>query len=1086
MCSITLNNAQAQFLFKAGVVYDAGIMPHSVAIGDMNGDGNMDLAVANFVPGLGEPGNVSVLLGNGDGTFQNAVYYSVGYKTKFIAIDDLNRDGDLDLAVADESGSVLVLLGNGDGTFQSAVSYGASSGPRSVAIRDLNRDGNLDLAVANLETDPFDDGIVLSNNISVLLGNGDGSFQTAVNYDATGVSVAIGDLNDDGNLDLVTEASVLLGNGDGTLQDATQHDAQGGSVALGDLDGDGDLDLVTDGVSVLLGNGDGTFEAAVNYTAGGSSIAIGDLNGDGNPDLATSGAFVLLGNGDGTFQAAVNYIAVGQYVAIGDLNGDGDLDLAVTNRNRSNVTVLFGNGDGTFQSAELYTPKGGSVAIGDLNGDGDLDLAVTSSHPYNHVAVLLGNGDGSFQTAVNYAVHDHNWPNSIAIGEFNGDGDLDIVVTVVSSGVIWVLLGNGDGSFQPPVFSGCCIYEASSVTVGDLDKDGDLDLAVTEDRGGVSVLLGNGDGTFQSAVGIGTIRGSGSVAIGDLNGDSNLDLVTDAVSVLLGNGDGTFQAAVNYTAEGSSIAIGDLNGDGNLDLATSGVSVLLGNGDGTFQAAVNYTGGEGSVAIGDLNGDGDLDLAVANREINSVSVLLGIGDGTFQSTVNYGTDDHPGSVAVGDLNKDGNPDLVAVSDGGEPVYGISILIYYKTDYENLLYTPVNPCRIVDTRNTPAGMIGVNTERDYNVFGNDTTISAQGGNPAGCPSPLGQPLAAHINMIAVNPTGKGNLQAFPVGARTGAGLSVNYNTIDTNLANAGTVKTVAGSGPDITVASNFSSAHTVIDVLGYFYPDEGFYYTPVDPCRIADTRKTSAGIIDAGTERDLRVFGSVSDQGGNPTGCPSTLGVPPQAAHLNMIAVNPTGKGNLQAFPEDAVNGAGLSVNYNAIDTNLANAGTVKTSPYISVASNFSSAHTVIDVLGYYSEEEDLLYTPVVPCRIVDTRKTSAGIIGTNSERDFHVFGSVSPQGGNAAGCSAPMGEPLAAHINMIAVNPTGKGNLQAFPVGAGTGAGLSVNYNTIDTNLANAGTVKTVTGSGADITVASNFSSAHTVIDVLGYYYPAP
>ena len=85
-----------------------------------------------------------------------------------------------------------------------------------------------------------------------------------------------------------------------------------------------------------------------------------------------------------------------------------------------------------------------------------------------------------------------------------------------------------------------------------------------------------------------------------------------------------------------------------------------------------------------------------------------------------------------------------------------------------------------------------------------------------------------------------------------------------------------------------------------------------------------------------------------------------------------------------------------------------------------------------------------------------------------------------------MGEPLAAHINMIAVNPTGKGNLQAFPVGAGTGAGLSVNYNTIDTNLANAGTVKTVTGTGPDITVASNFSSAHTVIDILGYYYPAP
>jgi len=120
---------------------------------------------------------------------------------------------------------------------------------------------------------------------------------------------------------------------------------------------------------------------------------------------------------------------------------------------------------------------------------------------------------------------------------------------------------------------------------------------------------------------------------------------------------------------------------------------------------------------------------------------------------------------------------------------------------------------------------------------------------------------------------------------------------------------------------------------------------------------------------------------------------------------------------------------------------------------------------------------------------AGGIIGASTQRDFHVYGSGSTiivQGGDSAGCPAPLGEPLAAHINVIAVNPTGKGNLQAFPVGVGPGAGLSVNYNSIDTNLANTGTVKAITGTGPDITVASNFSSAHTAIDVLGYYYPAP
>ena len=150
---------------------------------------------------------------------------------------------------------------------------------------------------------------------------------------------------------------------------------------------------------------------------------------------------------------------------------------------------------------------------------------------------------------------------------------------------------------------------------------------------------------------------------------------------------------------------------------------------------------------------------------------------------------------------------------------------------------------------------------------------------------------------------------------------------------------------------------------------------------------------------------------------------------------------------------------------------------------------VIDINVLKDATNGFHFTPVTPCRIVDTRKTSAGIINASTQRDFHVLGSaadISAQGGNPAGCIPPLGEPLAAHINIVAVNPTGKGNLQAFPVGAGTGAGLSVNYNTIDTNLANAGTVKTVAGSGADITVASNYSSAHTAIDVLGYYYPKP
>ena len=310
--------------------------------------------------------------------------------------------------------------------------------------------------------------------------------------------------------------------------------------------------------------------------------------------------------------------------------------------------------------------------------------------------------------------------------------------------------------------------------------------------------------------------------------------------------------------------------------------------------------------------------------------------------------------------------------------------------EELAYTPVTPCRIVDTRNA-GGMIGAFSGRDFYVYGSGGTYPARAAIPAGCPAPLGEPRAAHINMVAVDPSGKGNLQAFPKGAGPGAGMTVNYNAIDTNLANAGSVKTSFNTGTDITVYSGVSSAHTVIDVLGYYYPNGDFLYTPVTPCRIVDTRN-AGGIIGAYSGRDFYVYGSaatISDQGGNAAGCPAPLGEP-RAAHINMVAVDPTGKGNLQAYPKGAGPGAGMTVNYNAIDTNLANAGSVKTSfntgTDITVYSGVSDAHTVIDVLGYYYPNGDLLYKPVTPCRIVDTRN-AGGMIGAFSGRDFHVYGS---------------------------------------------------------------------------------------------------
>ena len=334
--------------------YGTGSFPIAVATGDFNQDGKLDLAVANL-----NDNTVSVLLGNGDGTFQPQSVYATGSGPTWIATGDFNGDGKLDLAVANVSDStVSVLLGNGDGTFQPQSVYGAGSGPHSIMTADLNGDGKLDLVVANAN----------DTTVSVLLGNGDGTFQpqSTLSTGRSPVSVVAGDFNGDGILDL----------------------------AVTNLDG----------VLILLGNGDGSFQGQSTFPAGESpySLITADFNGDGRLDLAVTNALssggtvsILLGNGDGTFQSPVAYTAGADTLGIsaGDFNGDGRLDLAVTNDSASTISVLLGNGDGSFQSQLVFSATSGAdgIATGDFNGDGRLDLAVTdsSSTKSHSVSVLL-------------------------------------------------------------------------------------------------------------------------------------------------------------------------------------------------------------------------------------------------------------------------------------------------------------------------------------------------------------------------------------------------------------------------------------------------------------------------------------------------------------------------------------------------------------------------------------------------------------------------------------------------------------------------------------------------------------------------
>ena len=495
-------NRSDRIFLTAPTYGSGGYYDESVAVADVNGDGKPDLVVTDQCSDSGckNHGFVGVLLGKGDGTFQSVgTYDSGGYNAFSVAVKDVNGDGKPDLVVANvcatsncsTGGAVSVLLGNGDGTFQAAKSYGSGGQDAySVAVEDVNGDHKPDLLVTNYCADS---NCSTEGSVGVLLGNGDGTFRAAVTYGSGGfhtVSVTVGDVNGDGKPDLLVTNDCV------------------------------DQDCATGNVGVLLGNGNGTFQAAVTYASGGEepeSAAVADVNGDGKLDLlvanaicapgcATGSVGVLLGNGDGSFQSAVTYDSGGfgaESVAAMDVNGDGNPDLLVANTCvtdgafncvNGSVGVLLGNGDGTFQAPVSYGSDGtgaASVAVRDVNGDGNPDVLVANACGNNgnygcmigSLGVLLGNGNGTFQAAVNYTSGGYE-PDSVAVRDVNGDGNPDLVVASRCdnsgncNGVVGVLLGNGDGTFRPVVTYDSGGYEAQSVAVADVNGDGKPDLVV--------------------------------------------------------------------------------------------------------------------------------------------------------------------------------------------------------------------------------------------------------------------------------------------------------------------------------------------------------------------------------------------------------------------------------------------------------------------------------------------------------------------------------------------------------------------------------------------------------------------------------
>jgi hypothetical protein len=610
---------------------------HPVALAALTEGGRTEVAVADPTAGT-----VTLLLNQGSG-FQVGPVFRVGLRPVALAAADLDGDGNTDLAVleqGDESslGAVEILLANGDGTFRLGESVSVGAQPSAIAAADFNADGATDLAVTNLA----------SGNVSVLFGQGDGTFQTAAVVDlgagSDPVAVEAYEPGPGRPVNLVvaergtSSIAVLTGGGDGTFRALPPIILNQAPIGLsvarfipGLPMGLAVADRLSTDLALLAGNSDGSFVTQASYQAGAvpTGIVSGNFDADGFADLAvvnsqSNTVSILLGNGDGTFRNGET-IPVGNYpypIAAGDFNNDGRTDLAVADYvdgvQPGDVKILLGNGDGTFRAGQTIPLGVGafSIDVADLNGDGHPDLVVADQGPSDgtgEVWVLLGNGNGTFR--VDHVYQTGMLTQWVDVADLNGDGLPDIIVADQGlqdpglGGDVMVFWGDGRGEFPTSStldYSHAPAANPIAVLAGDFLGTGHTDLAV--------LAQSNGNLT------------PGDVTIWGFDTTTGFHLL-DRVS--LSNGDDLSLYPV-------ALAAGDFSGNGREGLAVVDyydqvVMVLTRAPQGGLEISDKVrVGSEAeSIAVADFNGDGRSDFAVTTSDPYAVSVAMSLANGQF-------------------------------------------------------------------------------------------------------------------------------------------------------------------------------------------------------------------------------------------------------------------------------------------------------------------------------------------------------------------------------------------------------------------------------------------------------------------------
>jgi hypothetical protein len=692
-----------------------------IALADMDGDGHLDLVAGNY-------GTESVVyLNDGDGTF-DTITHTLGTSgnTIAVAVGDVDGDGDLDVAVGKYNQPNVVCINAGDGTFPTLPhAFGTGSDPTlALEIGDLDGDGYLDLAVGNTGEE----------NV-VYLNDGDGTFDTITHTFGSGTGLdqtydlAVGDVDGDGDLDLAAakwcDSTLSLNDGDGTFDGTPDRIfpsrfGYGPALAFGDVEGDGDLDLavgnqydqnviylnpsLVTGVAPAAGSHTAAFNTTLTITTGRAM----------SPASVTTQTVFAHGGFHGHLDGAFSVGSAITFTPDRDLHpGElvqttvttGVLDSGGTPLGRPYVwqfQAAAGNGPARFPVRRDVGPGNDrtyAAVLGDVDGDGRLDLATGGQD--GQTVIYINDGSGNpFDTTARSFCPGSGDTYALAMGDVNGDGDLDIIVGNFA-GLNVVCLNTGGGHFDAAGIIGPGDDMTTALTMGDVDGDGDLDLAVGNYTGQNVIYLNDGDGTFDTiSHTVGSPDNTYALAMGDVDEDGDLDLAVGNTvienRIYLNDGDGTFDTTSHVFGTGSdwtyALALGDLNGDGDLDLTVGNFgqqnAVYMGNGDGTFGNIPTLfgTGSDNTraLALGDVDGDGDLDLAAGNSGPNVV--YLNDGDGTFNtiSTPLGSHIDYTHALAMGDVDGNGTLDLAVGNTGSGGAGGQNAIYLNRID----IYLPL--------------------------------------------------------------------------------------------------------------------------------------------------------------------------------------------------------------------------------------------------------------------------------------------------------------------------------------------------------------------------------------------------------------